>query len=102
MLQLCLKLGMPVAKSKTEGPVTNITFLVIELDTVYSYDCAAPSEKLHHLQREISKWTGPRSCSQRELLSLIGQLQHACCVVKPGKSFLRRMIIYMYIVNSGE
>ena len=29
---------------------------------------------------------------QRELLSLIGQLQHACCVVRPGRSFLRRMI----------
>ncbi len=29
---------------------------------------------------------------KRELLSLIGQLQHACCVVKPGRSFLRRMI----------
>ena len=38
-----------------------------------------PREKLHRLQREISKWAGRRSCSKRELLSLIGQLQHACC-----------------------
>ncbi len=30
--------------------------------------------------------------TKRELLSLIGQLQHACYVVKPGRSFLRRMI----------
>ena len=33
-----------------------------------------------------------KSCSKRELLSLIGQLQHACCIVKPWRSFLRRMI----------
>ena len=33
-----------------------------------------------------------KTCSKRELLSLIGQLQHAFCVVKPGRSFLRRMI----------
>ena len=29
---------------------------------------------------------------KRELLSLISQLQHAYCVIKPGRSFLRRMI----------
>ena len=29
---------------------------------------------------------------EERALSLIGQLQHACCVVKPGRSFLRRMI----------
>ena len=32
------------------------------------------------------------TCTRKELLSLIGQLQHACCVVKPGRVFLRRMI----------
>ena len=90
-LQLCLQLGVPVAKSKTEGPATSIIFLGIELDTVAKM-VRLPREKLHRLQREISKWTGRRSCSKRELLSLIGQLQHACCVVKPGRSFLRRMI----------
>ena len=31
-------------------------------------------------------------CTKRELLSLIGQLQHACCVVRAGRTFLRRMI----------
>ena len=90
-LQLCLKLGVPVAKSKTEGPATSITFLGIELDTV-AMMVQLPSEKLHRLQRVISKWADRRACSKRELLSLIGLLQHACCVVKPGRSFLRRMI----------
>ena len=35
------------------------------------------------------------TCTKRELLSLIGQLQHAYCVVRPGRYFfyfLRRMI----------
>ena len=35
------------------------------------------------------KW---RSCTKRELLSMIGTLQHASTVVKPGRTFLRRMI----------
>ena len=33
-----------------------------------------------------------RSGTKRELLSLIGQLQHACCVVRPGRTFLPQMI----------
>ena len=33
-----------------------------------------------------------KSCTKRELLSLIGQLQHACKVVRYGRAFLRRMI----------
>ena len=70
-LQFCLKLGVPVAKSKTEGPATNITFLDIELDTVAML-VQLPREKLHCLQREISRWAGRHSCSKRELLSLIG------------------------------
>ena len=88
-----------MAKSKTEGPATNITFLGIELDTT-AMIVRLPREKLHRLQREISKWTGRRSCSKRELLSIIGQLQHACCVVKP----CREVILEKddFIVNSGE
>ena len=33
-----------------------------------------------------------KSCTKRELDSLIGQLQHTCAVVKAGRSFLRRII----------
>ena len=32
------------------------------------------------------------SCTKRQLQSLIGTLKHACQVVRPGRSFLRRMI----------
>ena len=51
-----------------------------------------PQEKLMRLKREIRSWWDKRSTTKRELLSLIRQLQHACCVVRPGRSFLRRMI----------
>ena len=51
-----------------------------------------PDIKLRRLQKEIRKWESKTVCTKRELVSLIGQLQHACCVVRPGRSFLRRMI----------
>ena len=48
-----------------------------------------PEEKLHRLQAQTTTWANKKSCTKRELLSLIGQLQHASCA---GRSFLRRMI----------
>ena len=80
-----------IFKLKTEGPAAILIFLGIELDTVAGI-LRLPKEKLLRLQAEIGRWAGRQSCTKRDLLSLIGQLQHACCVVKPGRSFLRRMI----------
>ena len=51
-----------------------------------------PEEKLRRLQRTVREWEGRKTCTKRQLLSLIGQRQHACCGVRPGRSFLRRMI----------
>ena len=90
-LRVCQSLGVPISEHKTEGPTHCLTFLGIELDTM-ERRIRLPPNKLDRLQREIARWSRTRSTTKRELLSLIGQLQHACCVVKPGRSFLRRMI----------
>lgn len=90
-IQLCHLLGVPIAVHKTEGPAQVIVFLGIELDTG-AMEVRLPREKLERLKHEIARWQDRRQCSKRELLSLIGQLQHACCVVRSGRTFLRRMI----------
>ena len=90
-LARCAMLGVPVASRKTEGPSTTLTFLGLELDTL-SLTVQLPSVKLERLRREIRRWECMKSCSKRDLLSIIGQLQHACCAIKAGRSFLRRMI----------
>ncbi len=82
---------MPIAPAKTEGPATKLTFLGIEFDTA-SLTISLPREKLERLCTMIRDWESKKSCTKRELLSLIGYLQHACLVIKPGRSFLRRMI----------
>ncbi len=51
-----------------------------------------PSDMLMRLRSLIREWTVKKSCTKRELLSLIGFLQHACRVIRPGRAFLRRMI----------
>ena len=40
-----------------------------------------------------------KSCHRKELESLIGHLNHACKVVRSGRSFLRRMIDLLHAVH---
>lgn len=74
-LELFALLGVAVAVHKTDGPAYRIVFLGIELDTVERV-LRLPKEKLRKLQAEIRRWGNRQACTKRELLSLIGQLQH--------------------------
>ena len=91
MTELCAILGVPLAKEKSEGPSTSITFLGIQLDTE-SGTLALPPAKLQRICDLLNEWGDKKVCSRRELESLIGVLNHACKVVRPGRSFLRRLI----------
>ncbi len=91
ILEACDSLGVPIAAEKLEGPTTCLTFLGIEIDTTVGV-LRLPREKLTRLHQELRKWSHRRSCRRRQLESLIATLQHACRVVRPGRSFLRRMI----------
>ena len=70
----------------------------IELDTV-SWELRLPHEKLRRTQTLVAAWRKKKACTKRELMSLIGVLQHACRVVRSGRSFLRRMINLSTVVK---
>ncbi len=96
-LALCSHLGVPVTEEITEGPASTVTFLGIELDTVAN-QLRLPEDKRRELA-ELHHWMigqpSPllrRSGTKRDLLSLIGLLNHAASVVKPGRTFLRSLI----------
>ena len=90
-MEMCHRLGVPIAEHKMEGPTWVLTFLGIEVHSE-RMEVRLPEDKLHRIQEEIKLWTRRKFTTKRYLLSLIGQLQHACCVVRPGWTFLRRMI----------
>ena len=83
-------LGIPVAMEKLEGPATLLTFLGIEIDTKEMI-LRLPMTKLIELQGLVRIWLGKKLCLKRELQSLAGKLQHACKVVRPRRTFLRRV-----------
>ena len=94
----CLRLGVPLAPEKREGPSPVITFLRITIDTLQG-QLRLPEEKLQRLMQALSEWLRRKVCTRRELESLIGTLQHACKVIRPGRSFLRRAISLLSVAK---
>ena len=83
-------LNIPIATHKTEGPATTLVFLGILIDT-HRFELRLPAEKLLHLQSTLQQWVERRSCTRRELESLLGHLSHAATVVRQGRTFLRQL-----------
>lgn len=90
LLEIFAGLQVPVATEKLERPGTCLVFLGIELDTTQMC-MRLPQDKLEELRTMLTAWQGKKFCLIWELRSLVGKLQHACKVVRPGRSFLRRM-----------
>ena len=95
---VCARLGVPLAPEKQEGPTTTLTFLGIVIDTVRG-ELRLPTDKLQRLLSAVDMWLSKKVCTRRELESLIGTLQHACKVIKPGRSFLRRAIALLSVAK---
>ena len=93
----CHYLNIPMAAHKREGLTTYLSVLGIVIDTVAKELHLSP-DKLDRLRALLHQWGSKASCSCKELESLIGLLNHACKVVRSGRSFLRRMLDLLHAV----
>ena len=91
ILATCRRLGVPVAQAKCEGPTTSLVFLGFLIDST-QMTVSLPGPKLQRTLRLVTEWSGRKAGRKRELESLLGHLQHAATVVRPGRSFVRRLI----------
>ena len=87
---VCHRLGVPLAAENIEGPSTELTFLGIELDSRHMI-MRHPRNKVEHIQSLMGYWLDKKAATKREMLSLVGELAHACKVVQAGRTFLRRL-----------
>lgn len=90
LVEICNLLGIPLAMEKLEGPTTLITLLGISIDSKVG-TLSLPAKKLEQLRQLTREWLSKKRCTKRELLSITGKLQHAAKVVRPGRTFLRRL-----------
>lgn len=98
LLRECRRLGVPIAGHKTDGPTTCLEYLGIVIDTLRG-ELRLSAEKLQRLRDLLREWRNRTSCTRKELESLIGLLNHACKVVRSGRSFLRRMIDLLHAIH---
>ena len=91
LMLICCSLGLPLATEKQEGPTTCLTFLGIELDTE-SFTLRLPQDKLTRLKSMLQRWVKLKCCRKKDLQSLVGYLHDASVVIRPGRTFIRRLI----------
>ena len=85
LIQCCETLGIPLALEKVEGPSTSLSFLGIIIDTKHM-QLHLPHDKLLKIKELITTWLSKKSATRREILSLVGLLQHATKVVHCGRT----------------
>ena len=90
-LKLCHFLGIPMAPEKTMGPSQILSFAGIELDTCLM-EARLPSDKIAKCKAQLSDFLSRKKVTLKEIQSLTGLLNFACSVVRPGRTFLRRLI----------
>ena len=91
MLRACEETGFEVNPAKLIKPTTELEYLGIVIDS-HNMVLKISEDRLKDTLDELNKWNIRKSCSKRELLSIIGKLSFICKVVKSGRTFLRRMI----------
>ena len=91
MLETCNDVGFEINPDKIEPPTTMIEFLGIIMDTV-KWELRISEQRLTDILMELEQWLGRKKATKRELLSLIGKLSFISRVVRPGRTFIRRII----------
>ena len=87
---MCKDLEIPLALEKADGPTICLTFLGITLDT-HKMEIRLPEDKLTRIREEVSSWLQKKKATKRQILSLVGLLQHATKVVRHGRTFVARI-----------
>ena len=85
------QLGLKINPKKLVEPSTSVVCLGILINTE-DRTMSIPPDKLQEIIQSCLEWHTKRSCSKRQLQSLLGSLLYICKCVKPARVFLNRML----------
>lgn len=97
-LAMCKALGVPMEPKKTEGPTTCLIYLGIELDSI-AMEARLGVKRMDALRSLLSIWGAKTDATLHELQCLIGILSFASQVIRPGRTYLRRIIDFSIVVK---
>lgn len=90
-LAIFSELQVPLAAHKTEGPSMCLEYLGVILDTK-NMQARLPENKVERIQQALAGFSTRRTCTKQELLSLLGHMNFASRVIRPGRSFVSHLI----------
>jgi hypothetical protein len=93
ILKLFAQLGVPVSFNKLEGPSTSLQFLGIGIDTV-QMTLHIHADRLASIMNTLTEWRSRVTVSIHDLQKLQGLLNFVAKVIRPGRTFMRRLINY--------
>ena len=91
MISTCNDLGFSLNPSKISEPSTVMEYLGIVLDTDL-LQARISADRLTEVLNELNQWRQRQTATKRQVLSLIGKLSFVSRVVRPGRTFIRRML----------
>ncbi len=87
-LSVCKYLGIPIKVTKLASGMI-VIYLGFEFDTI-KMEIRLPEDKLVKCRTKISEILSKASVQMCKLESVVGLLEFACKVIRPGRAFLRR------------
>ena len=98
LFDLMEKLGLTISDKKLVPPSTKVVcpgvLINTEDDTV-----SIPPDKLHHINDTVNEWRNKKTCTKRQLQSLLGLLLYVHKCVQLARAFLNRMLT---LLRSGH
>ena len=85
------RLGLTISEKKLLPPATSAVCLGVLIDTVTG-TVAIPDEKMRQIKQSVIEWQTKKTCTKRQLQSLLGQLLYIHKCVRPSRVFLNRML----------
>ena len=82
---------METSKEKLVSPTTSLICLGIQVDVVEK-TVSIPQSKLHQIHDDCKSWIGRKTCTKRQLQSLLGSLLYITKCVRYSRYFLNRML----------
>ena len=85
------RLGLTISAKKLVPPSTKAVCLGVAFDTEKG-EISIPDEKMSKIVEMVEEWQAKKSCSRRQLQSLLGHLLYLHKCIKPARFFVNRML----------
>ena len=92
--QLLKDIRIDTAPDKIVPPTTRIEFLGVTFDS-QTMTIEVTPDRIKEMLAELNGWTTKSTATRKEVESLIGKLQFASKCIKPGRTFIARMLKWL-------